>query len=257
MIDERGKEYIKELDRERSESVPINKNKKEMKYSEEFIISILYKDYILLMEEELSINGFTDYNGRKYKVRTDVDGNFVSDFSREFIMSIKDPNAIAFLKTIGLLNNGRCPLTGLMLHDLTKTTYTSEQNPNIHYDISMRWKEYIKTKRNWGCFISIFMMFIGIVLGFMNGFNLIAYTLLGIGALATILFSMYGAANFGNNVNRNNLANKLGINDATLLYILKAEKAGMSKPDKPMWLNLAEYGISLAEFTTYKKMARD
>lgn len=53
-----------------------------MKYSREDIELLMYKDYILLMAEELNNNGFTD-NGKRYEVGTNVNGNFVSDFSRD------------------------------------------------------------------------------------------------------------------------------------------------------------------------------
>ena len=55
-----------------------------MKYSREYLEGLMYKDYILLMAEELNGNGFTD-NGKKYEVSTDVNGNFVSDFFRGFV----------------------------------------------------------------------------------------------------------------------------------------------------------------------------
>lgn len=68
-----------------------------MKYSKEYIERIMYKDYILLMAEELTTNGFTD-NGKKYEVCTDVNGNFVSDFFRGFVLSMKDKKAVDYLK---------------------------------------------------------------------------------------------------------------------------------------------------------------
>ena len=96
-----------------------------MMYSKEDLNNLTYKDYILLMAEELNNNGFTD-NGKKYEVSTDVNGNFVSDFFRAFVLSMEDKGAVDFLKGIGLLNNGRCPLTGLMYSQSSKTSYTSE-----------------------------------------------------------------------------------------------------------------------------------
>ena len=158
----------------------------------------MYKDYILLMAEELNNNGFTD-NGKKYEVGTDVNGNFVSDFFRGFVLSLKDKKATDFLKEIGLLNNGRCPLTGLMISAANKSTFTSKYNPSITYGISSKWQEYTKVKRNWGCFISPVIIVVGIILGIANGFNVYAYSTIGFGILIAILSGMYGGANFGNN----------------------------------------------------------
>ena len=220
-----------------------------MKYSKEDINNLMYKDYILLMAEELNNNGFTDTNGNRYEVSTNVDGDFVSDFSIGFVLSMKEKKAIDFLKEIGLLNNGRCPLTGLMLSPSTKTTYTSEYDSNITYDISSMWLEYTKGKRNWGCFISTPIIIVGIVWGIIKGFNIIAYITMGVGVLLAILSGMYGMSDFGNNWNRRCLANEMGINTMTLYFILKIEnsKDGMcSKMTE-------KYGIPSADFAAYQK----
>ena len=74
-----------------------------MKYTKEGLSNMTYKEYVLLMAEELNNNGFTD-NGKSYEVSTDVNGNFVSDFFRAFILSMRDKNAVDFLKEVGLLN---------------------------------------------------------------------------------------------------------------------------------------------------------
>ena len=195
-----------------------------MKYSKDDLNNLLYKEYILLIAEELNNNGFTRDNGNKYEVGTDIDGNFVSDFSRGFVLSLKDEKAIEFLKGIGLLNNGRCPLTGLMLSDKTRTTYTSNEAPNISYDINTAWNEYTEIRRNWGCLISIPIIIIGIVIGLINGFDTTAYIVLGVGVGGAILAGVHGTANFGNNWNTLCMSNGIGINTVTLFYILKIFK---------------------------------
>ena len=218
-----------------------------MKYSKEDINKLMYKDYILLMAEELNNNGFTDTNGNRYEVSTNVDGDFVSDFSIGFVLSMKEKKAIDFLKEIGLLNNGRCPLTGLMILPSTKSTYTSEYDPNITYDISLMWKEYSKVNRNWGCLVSTPIIIVGIVWGIINGFNTVAYIIMGFGVILAILSGMYGSANFGNDWNRRCLSNEMGINTITLYYILKIEnsKDGMcSKMTE-------QYGIPSADLDAY------
>ena len=192
-----------------------------MKYSREDLNNLIYKDYILLIAEELNKNGFKDAQGKAYEVTTNVHGDFVSDFSRGFVLSIRDPKAIDFLKQIGMLNNGRCPLTGLMLSSATKMTYTSEYSSSIQYDINKKWIECTKEKKNWGCFISLAVLIIAIIVGIINGFDTAIYVIGGVAALALILSVMYGMSNFGNNWNKLNLSNEIGINTITLHYMGK------------------------------------
>ena len=192
-----------------------------MKYSRNDLDNLMYKDYILLIAEELNNNGFKDEDGKKYEVGTNVHGGFVSDFSRGFILSIKDSKAIDFLKQVGLLNNGRCPLTGLMLSPSTTMTYTSEYSSNIQYDINKRWLDYTKEKKNWGCFVSLAVLIIAIIVGIINEFNTTIYIILGAAASGLILSVMYGMSNFGNNWNKLTLSNEIGINTVTLNYMAK------------------------------------
>lgn len=192
-----------------------------MKYSRNDLDNLMYKDYILLIAEELNNNGFKDEDGKKYEVGTNVHGGFVSDFSRGFILSIKDSKAIDFLKQVGLLNNGRCPLTGLMLSPSTTMTYTSEYSSNIQYDINKRWLDYTKEKKNWGCFVSLAVLIIAIIVGIINEFNTTIYIILGAAALGLILSVMYGMSNFGNNWNKLTLSNEIGINTVTLNCMAK------------------------------------
>ena len=217
-----------------------------MKYTKEDLSNMTYKEYVLLMAEELNNNGFTD-NGKSYEVSTDVNGNFVSDFFRAFILSMRDKNAVDFLKEVGLLNNGRCPLTGLMYSPSTKISYVSEYNPTINYDINGMWLEYTKVKRNWGCFFAIPIIIIGIAIGIVNSFNTIAFVIMGLGVVAAIWSGIYGGANFGNNWNRLCLSNEIGINTVTLLNILKIEKDGKGySPDV-----VQKYEISSADIKAF------
>lgn len=192
-----------------------------MKYTRNDLDNLMYKDYILLIARELNQNGFKNDQGREYEVGTNVHGDFVSDFSRGFVLSIKDPKAIEFLKRVGLLNNGRCPLTGLMLSPATTMTYTSEYGSNIQYDINKKWLDYTKEKKNWGYFISLAVLIIAIIVGIINGFDTLVYVIGGVAILALIVSVMYGMSNFGNNWNKLNLSNEIGINTVTLNYMAK------------------------------------
>lgn len=224
----------------------------QMKYSRDTIDELTYKDYILLIAEELNKNGFTDGEGKEYKVRTNSYGDFVSDFSRDFILSIGNKEAIDFLKGIGLLNNGRCPLTGLMLSDTTTTTYTSEYSTNINYDISTLWKKYTTPKRNWGCFVSIPVIIIGIIIGLINSYNTIVFIVIGIGLLLGIFSIMYGWCNFGYNWDMTCLSDALGMNNITLLHIIKLRKSNIDIAHQ--MIKMFENGIPSGDLLSYMKL---
>lgn len=207
-----------------------------MKYSRSSLDYLMYKDYILLIAEELNNCGFKDAHGKEYEVTTNVHGDFVSDFSRDFILSIKDPKAIDFLKQIGLLNNGRCPLTGLMISSVTKMTYTSGYGPNIQFDINKKWLDYIKEKKNWGCLISLAILIIALIAGIINGFGTSIWIIIGVAALTLILSVIYGMSKFSNDWNKLNLSNEIGINTVTLNYMVKIWN---NNSDKGMFRNKA------------------
>lgn len=220
-----------------------------MKYTRENLSKLSYKDYILAIEKELNAHGFTQ-EGKPYEVSTNVYGGFVSDFSRGFFLSIKDEKAINYLKDIGLLNNGRCPLTGLMISNSAKTLYTSEDNSNIKFEINNLWIEYNKVKRNWGCFIGIFIIVISIIVLFCDGFDSPFYYTLGTGVALIVLSSMYGGAKFGNNWNMTCLSDKLCTNTITLYEIIKmGEKEGLSAN------SINKYNIAEGDFEQYQKWA--
>lgn len=217
-----------------------------MKYSRVDLSKLLYKDYILLIAEELNRNGFK-CDGKKYEVGTNIDGDFVSNFSVGFVLSIKDKAAIEFLKDIGLLNNGRCPLTGLMISPTTKISFTSEENSSISYDVSSAWQDDYK---NWGCIVSPVIIVAGIILGIVYGFNTYVNYTIVFGILLAILVVMYGGIRFGNSLNRANLSNKLGINFITLSYILKMESSMNRMSVTDAFFN---HNIPFADYFAYMK----
>lgn len=219
-----------------------------MKYSEEQLSELKYKDYILLMAKELNDNGYTDDNGKPYSVSTNVHGDFVSDFSIGFVLSLKDPKAVDFLKEIGLLNNGRCPLTGLLISNGCRRIYTSENSKSITFEINTAWDEANKVKRNWGCLLSPIIIIIGIVLGCMNNFDSNVWWIIGGGISLFVLSGLYGGANFGNNLNKSNLANSIGVNSITVQYILKTKFASTGRIDS----DIVKYGICLGDLKAFR-----
>ena len=79
-----------------------------MKYSRDYINSLSFSEYIKLMATELNENGFKGNGQDEYD-------SFKNDPSmqRLFMMGpVNDPKAMVFLKSKGLIENGRCPSCG-------------------------------------------------------------------------------------------------------------------------------------------------
>lgn len=90
-----------------------------MKYNSEYINSLSFREYIKLMADELNSNGFKEYGKYEYN-------SFENDPSmrRLFMMGpVNDPKAMAFLKSLGLLENGRCPSCGAPMSVYRYTWY--------------------------------------------------------------------------------------------------------------------------------------
>ena len=205
-----------------------------------------YKNYLLSMAEELNNNGFMD-NGKKYEVKTNINGEYDSSFYISFIMSIKDKKAIDFLKEIGLLNNGRCPLTGLMISSSTKVTFTSKHNSSITFDINSTWYEFTRMRGKWGCLVSPAIIIVGIIFGIVGGFDVYAFCLIGLGLLLTIIFGIYVSAIGGDYLNNRSLSNAIELNPVTLFKILKMERSG----EKMDIINASKHDIPKTDFTTF------
>ena len=77
-----------------------------MKYTSEYIKSLSFLDYLELMARELNENGYKVTDGSDYKVYDYLPKNAL------MLNVLEDPNAMIFLKSQGLLENGRCPTCG-------------------------------------------------------------------------------------------------------------------------------------------------
>lgn len=100
-----------------------------MKYTSEYINSLSFKDYIKLMADELNSNGFKE-NG-KYKYESFEDD---PSMRRLFMMGpVNDPKAMSFLKSQGLLDNGRCPYCGAPMSVYRYTWYDTRDTSKKFY----------------------------------------------------------------------------------------------------------------------------
>lgn len=95
-----------------------------MKYSSEYINSLSFKDYIKLMADELNANGFKEDGQYEYHT-------YENDpkMRRFFMMGpVNDPYAMSFLKSEGLLENGRCPSCGAPMF-VYRYTWSDRRDP--------------------------------------------------------------------------------------------------------------------------------
>lgn len=95
-----------------------------MKYSSEYINSLSFKDYIKLMADELNANGFKEDGQYEYHT-------YENDpmMRKLFMMGpVNDPHAMSFLKSEGLLENGRCPSCGAPM-SVYRYTWSDRRDP--------------------------------------------------------------------------------------------------------------------------------
>jgi hypothetical protein len=104
----------------------------QMKYSSNFINNLSFNDYLELIVKELNDNGYRRLShGKKYEYTIDIN----DPASRTlFIYGIEDIEALNYLKNIGLINNGRCPICGSRMSS-NQYTYTNRYNSAITFSI--------------------------------------------------------------------------------------------------------------------------
>lgn len=123
------------------------------RYTKEQIESLLFLDYIKLIIEELEKNGFK---------RQLPDGKVItynpSDNFSDFFYSVKDKKACIFLEHIGLINNGRCPITGMPAKgNHVIRNFTSDFD--LHVSPAIDYLNGLNTSNGMrGCFILLFII---------------------------------------------------------------------------------------------------
>ncbi len=127
------------------------------KYRAEQISNLSWTEWNMLMAKELNEKGFTarGLEGRPVP----YDGSFDCDL---FILGeVRDEPEINYLKDIGLLNNGRCPLCGRQIKG-SPGRFTSGFNHNIHFNICRDCASVGQQKsvnpENSGCVVALLLM---------------------------------------------------------------------------------------------------
>lgn len=84
------------------------------------------------------------------------------DDDRYFFMgAINDAKAMDYLKSIGLVNNGRCPICGSPIKGVP-SRFTSGMNPNLNFHICSSCRREgqrisINPSNNFGCILALVM----------------------------------------------------------------------------------------------------
>ena len=138
-----------------------------MKYTQSQAMNFGYIRYLEAMAKELNDAGYK-IRGRLGNNTYELEYKIDDDTPDLFIYGINDSKAMNYLKQIGLVNNGRCPICGSPIKSNT-CSYTSPTDPNISFYIcnecyrgstNMQRKMGIgnNTSSNTGCMLSLFFI---------------------------------------------------------------------------------------------------
>lgn len=108
-----------------------------MKYSSDEIRNIPWTQWNELMAQELNDAGFRTQGMNKDSGRIEPDQALFTNWNQDpstFIVTVDTPEKINYLKGLGLLNNGRCPMCGGIIEGLP-ASFHLRNNPYYNYHI--------------------------------------------------------------------------------------------------------------------------
>lgn len=107
-----------------------------MKYTSEQVNSLSYADWMETIAKELNDAGYktSGYSEELHRFAKNCAPYKVYEASTFFLGSIEDPAALNYLKEIGLVNNGRCPMCGAPITG-SGWRFTSGSDPSYHFQI--------------------------------------------------------------------------------------------------------------------------
>ena len=107
-----------------------------MKYSSEDLNGMSYPEWMETICKELNEAGFKGdgFSPEKHKFVKNYSPYEVHDARYFFMGSLNDYKAMDYLKSIGLVDNGRCPLCGAQIKG-TPSRYTYGLNPKLNFHI--------------------------------------------------------------------------------------------------------------------------
>lgn len=180
-----------------------------MKYDKEYVSKMVFKDYIELIVKELNENGFVNAANAPYKLGTDIYGGWLWRSYSCFMTTVSDAKAVDYLKSIGLLNNGRCPLTGLMLSN-QDYTYESKLNSSINFQVNKEWIKLTGNNYNIGCIGALVLLVVLLIL--MIVYGLTSHLFIAVGCtIAYLVFNVLShMSTMGKELNYQSIAKQVG-----------------------------------------------
>lgn len=131
-----------------------------MKYTFEKINRMSWQEWNETMVKELNENGFKTKEFNDNLGKWTMTGQYnAGDDPKLFILGeIDDSNAISYLKKVGLLNNGRCPMCGKTIYG-KPGRFTSGFDSEFHFQICQDCvNPYGRSKaQSRGCVITLFL----------------------------------------------------------------------------------------------------
>ena len=135
-----------------------------MKFSTREINSMSYQEWMETITKELNEAGFKGegYNAAAGRFIKNVAPYKVNDVSTFFMGSINDASAMDYLKSIELVNNGRCPMCGAVIKG-TPSRFSDGMNPNLNFQICLSCRKEgqrisINPANNSGCILAFVVL---------------------------------------------------------------------------------------------------
>lgn len=126
------------------------------KYSREQVKAMSQTEYESLICKELNEAGFrTTYGEREYVPSDAVFGGGI----------VRDLQAVEFLRKIGLVDNGKCPMCSIR-EDNIEYRLQNHQSGAMYHVCKSCYKQYARqeqTKRAIGCCLGIFIVLVAII----------------------------------------------------------------------------------------------
>lgn len=135
-----------------------------MKYTREELSQLSYKSWMETIATELNNAGYKGdgYDSDSGRFRSNFGPYKVLDQEYFFMGAIRDPKAMDYLKSIGLVNNGRCPMCGNDISG-TPSLFTSGLVQGLNYHICSSCRKEgqrisINPTNNTGCIAALLLV---------------------------------------------------------------------------------------------------
>ena len=135
-----------------------------MKYTRNQVVLLSYKSWMEIIALELNNAGFKgeNYDPEIGRFRRNFGPYKVHDPYYFFMGAINDPQAMEYLKSIGLVNNGRCPMRGREIVG-TPSVFTCGFNSELNFHICTSCRKEGKRKsinpaNNSGCLVTLLLL---------------------------------------------------------------------------------------------------